>query len=245
MWLNQQQITDDAIRAYRKLLRSSTPSYLVIDDLFVSDKLDQINQALQQEQHWQTQKHSYAALYVSDSTWQKTPQAQRFVQRDLWLRPDAANATDTAGNSVSASGKNAAEFLTFLRSEEFMLLLSRIFRVKLTDKNVAKPEVNTNYFRLGHKDFVNQHADDSPGREVCMLLYLNKNWQPHMGGELVFMGQNNQQVAIPPLYNRCVLFDPSSEGAEHWVKAVTADASYNSGETNLYRYNITSWYWSQ
>ncbi|WP_306522761.1 2OG-Fe(II) oxygenase [Rheinheimera sp.] len=247
MWLNQQQITDDAIRAYRKFLRSAAPSYLVIDDLFRSDKLDEVTQVLQLEQQWQTQKHSYAALYVSDSTWQKTPQAKRFVQRDLWLRPDAANITNASGNSADALSNSAAEFLTFLRSEEFMLLLSRIFRVTLTDKNVAKPEVNTNYFRLGPKDFVNQHADDSPGREVCMLLYLNKNWQPHMGGELVFMGQNNQPVVIPPLYNRCVLFDPSSEGAEHWVKAVTTDAGNNGsgGDTSPYRYNITSWYWSE
>ncbi len=279
MWLNQQQITDDAIRGYRKFLRSAAPSYLVIDDLFLNDKLNEVTQALELEQQWQTQKHSYAALYVSDSTWQKTPDSQRFVQRDLWLRPatsgisstHAASSTTklTSSNPTSKESaantpavntdagatdkapsdaiKTAADFLTFLRSEEFMLLLSRIFRVKLTDKNVAKPEVNTNYFRLGQQDFVNQHADDSPGREVCMLLYLNKNWQPHMGGELVFMGQNNQPVVIPPLYNRCVLFDPSSEGAEHWVKAVTADAGNNDngGDASQYRYNITSWYWSE
>lgn len=246
MWLNQKQITDDAIRAHRKFLRSATPGYVVIDDLFLNDKLSDITQVLQQEQHWQTQKHSYAALYVNDSTWQKTPQAKRFVQRDLWLRPDAANTTDAHGNSADALSNSALDFLTFLRSEEFMLLLSRIFRVKITDKNVAKPELNTNYFRLGQKDFVNQHADDSPGREVCMLLYLNKNWQPQLGGELVFQGKNNQPVVIPPLYNRCVLFDPSSEGAEHWVKAVTADADNNDGgDASQYRYNITSWYWSE
>jgi Rps23 Pro-64 3,4-dihydroxylase Tpa1-like proline 4-hydroxylase len=244
MWLDQQQITDEAIRGYRKCLRSATPRYLVIDNLFLSDKLSEITQALAQQQHWQTQKHSYAALYVSDSTWQKTPQAQRFVKRDLWIRPDAANTIDASGNSTDVQTNSAADFLTFLRSDEFMLLLSRIFRVTLTDKNVAKPEVNTNYFRLGKQDFVNQHADDSPGREVCMLLYLNKNWQPELGGELVFQGKNNQPVVIPPLYNRCVLFDPSSEGAEHWVKAVTADAGSND-DANQYRYNITSWYWSE
>lgn len=281
MWLDQQQITDEAIRGYRKSLRSATPRYLVIDNLFLSDKLSEITQALAQQQHWQRQKHSYAALYVNDSTWQKTPQAQRFVKRDLWLRPDAAgisrapaasciaklsgskptNKESAAHNPAVNSDalntgalntcavaddviKTAADFLTFLRSDEFMLLLSRIFRVTLTDKNVAKPEVNTNYFRLGKQDFVNQHADDSPGREVCMLLYLNKNWQPELGGELVFQGKNNQPVVIPPLYNRCVLFDPSSEGAEHWVKAVTADAGSND-DANQYRYNITSWYWSE
>ncbi len=77
-------------------------------------------------------------------------------------------------------------FLAFLRSEKFMSLLSRIFNVRLTDIHVADPNINTNYFRLSPNDFVEQHADDSPGREVCMLLYLNKNWRYNAGGELVF-----------------------------------------------------------
>ncbi|MDZ7901773.1 MAG: 2OG-Fe(II) oxygenase [Rheinheimera sp.] len=111
-------------------------------------------------------------------------------------------------------------FCEYLRSDEFMAVLSRIFAVELTDRNVAKPDINCNYFRLGPDDFVNQHADDSPGREVCMLLYLNENWNHQQGGELVFSGKYQKPVRIAPLYNRCVLFDPSSKGAEHWVNPV-------------------------
>lgn len=84
----------------------------------------------------------------------------------------------------------AQDFLEFLRGEAFLSLLSRIFNVSLTDLNVAEPEINTNYFRLDANDFVKQHADDSPGREVCMLLYLNKEWDRNAGGELVFMGKD-------------------------------------------------------
>lgn len=231
MWLNQQQVTDTAIRAYRKALVGSNPNYVVIDDLFDHAKLDAVCHILQQQQCWKTQKHTYSALYVNNAKWQKTPDTERFVQRDIWDR--AAASADEHPYAI------AHEFLSYLRSDEFMSLLSRIFRVHITDINVAKPEINTNYFRLNAKDFVNQHADDSPGREICMLLYLNKDWQNNKGGELVFMGKNDNPVTIPPLYNRCVLFDPSSEGSEHWVKAV-------NGETaDSYRYNVTSWYWSE
>lgn len=228
MWLNEEQVLDAAIRTYRKTLLQSTPQHVVIDNLFASNKLDDVVSVVQQESGWQTQKHTYSALYVDNAKWQKTNKKQRFVKRDLWQRP----APD-AGSNI------ALEFLAFLRGEEFMSLLSRIFKVQLTDINVAKPDINSNYFRLGATDFVNQHADDSPGREVCMLLYLNKDWQHNNGGELVFMGVDDKPVSIAPLYNRCVLFNPASPGSEHWVKPVT-------GENTLrYRYNVTSWYWSE
>jgi Rps23 Pro-64 3,4-dihydroxylase Tpa1-like proline 4-hydroxylase len=230
MWLSQQQITPSAIRAYRKALVRATPHHVVIDGLFDPVPLDEVVAVLQQEQHWKTQKHSYSALYVNNTTWQATPDTERFVQRDLWDR------TEPCTDNSSAI---ALEFLQFLRGNEFMSLLSRIFDVQLTDLHVGKPEINSNYFRLSASDFVNQHADDSPGREVCMLLYLNKDWQNHNGGELVFMGKNDQPVTIAPLYNRCVLFDPSSEGSEHWVKAVTSEGA------TAYRYNVTSWYWTE
>lgn len=231
MWLNEEQKLDATIRTYRKTLLQSTPQHVVIDNLFDSNKLDEVVSVLQQESDWQTQKHTYSALYVDNAKWQKTQKKQRFVQRDLWQRP--------ALSAVGAPDNVAEQFLAFLRSDEFMSWLSRIFKVALTDINVANPVINSNYFRLGAADFVNQHADDSPGREVCMLLYLNKDWQHNNGGELVFLGADDKPVSIAPLYNRCVLFNPASPGSEHWVKALTTE------NTQQYRYNVTSWYWSE
>lgn len=261
MWLNQQQITAQAIRSYRKTLMQSNPHFVVIDQLFDPIQLQQVSHILQQDQGWQTQQHTYAALYVDERKWQQTPEAQRFVQRDLWQRPalagNSAPSQDFAVShnedqgacaqqhmttAISAQQFNpnpALEFLQYLRGEEFMALLSRLFRVQITDMHVAQPELNTNYFRLGPADFVNLHADDSPGREICMLLYLNEHWQEHQGGELVFSGKENQPVQIAPLFNRCVLFDPSSEGAEHWVNPV------RTAQSTAYRYNVTSWYWTK
>lgn len=241
MWLNKEQVADAAIRAHGKALAHTCPRHVVIDNLFDRDKLDDVLHILQFNQHWQSQKHSYSALYVDEAKWQKTRKTQRFVQRDVWQRMDYNPNIAAADNATATADVNnsAADFLSFLRSDEFMSVLSRIFKVTLTDINVAKPEINTNYFRLNASDFVNQHADDSPGREVCMLLYLNRNWQQNNGGELVFMGKNNTPIYIEPQFNRCVLFDPSSPGSEHWVNALTAPDTFS------YRYNVTSWYWSE
>lgn len=233
MWLNNEKIIDSAISAYRQSLFNACPRHLVIDGLFETSKLDQVIELLQQPAFWQTQQHTYSALYVDQDQWQQASAEERFVQRDSWQYDPSQHH--------AVSSNIAHEFLGFLRSDEFMSVLSKIFNITITDINVGDPEINTNYFRLGSSDFVEQHADDSPGREICMLLYLNKDWQKNSGGELVFQGENNKNVSIAPLFNRCVLFDPASKGSEHWVNKVSPLNSTN----NLYRYNITSWYWSE
>jgi Rps23 Pro-64 3,4-dihydroxylase Tpa1-like proline 4-hydroxylase len=236
MWLNNKNVIESAIVAYRKSSKHAYPKHIVIDGLFNQSKLDGVTKVLQQPSAWETQKHTYSALYVDNAKWQKANNEQRFVQRDMWQR-EAIHAKTTNANNLHSN--TAQEFLSYLRGDEFMSVLSRIFKVSLTDMNVAEPEINTNYFRLGLKDFVAKHADDSPGREVCMLLYLNKDWNKNAGGELVFTGSNNKPINIAPLHNRCVLFDPSSEGSEHWVKPL------NSEYADKFRYNVTSWYWSE
>lgn len=236
MWLNDKQVLNSAIRAHRKSLIRSSPNYVVIDNLFDGAKLDNILAVLQQPNNWQTQKHTYSALYVDSTQWQEADNDQRFVKRDVWQH-NAVNAPPHVTNSNASN--IAQEFLSFLRGDEFMSVLSRIFNVPITDINVAEPDINTNYFRLGSTDFVAQHADDSPGREVCMLLYLNKDWNINAGGELTFLGEGDESISIAPLHNRCVLFDPFSNGSEHWVKAL------NPRYANAYRYNVTSWYWSE
>jgi SM-20-related protein len=225
-WLNNKYITDAAINEYRSALTLQNPNYIVIDGLFNETMLDAVLETLQQPQHWQTQRHTYSELYVDDTQWQSADADQRFVQRDVWKPSKDTNTT-------------ASEFLTVLRSDEFMAVLSRIFNVHLTDIRVGDPGINTNYFRLNTDDLIEQHADDSPGREVCMLLYLNKDWTEDSGGELVFKGESDNSIRIAPLYNRCVLFDPASKGSEHWVEKVKAQSA------SVYRYNITSWYWGE
>lgn len=222
--------------SYRESLLHSCPNHIVIDNLFDENKLDDVIKVLQQPHDWQTQQHTYDSLYVDSVQWQKTSKDQRFVQRDSWQHQ---TSHPKSLRSHEVDSHLAHEFLSFLRGDEFMTLLSRIFNVTITDMNVADPDINTNYFRLGAADFVQQHADDSPGREVCMLLYLNKNWNYDAGGELVFIGKDDETISIAPIYNRCVLFDPSSEGSEHWVNRLNAE--YNEA----YRYNVTSWYWSE
>jgi hypothetical protein len=84
MWLNNEQLINSAINAYRESLLRATPSHLVIDGLFDEARLAQVLRVLQQSDYWKTQKHAYSALYVYSARWQKTSSDQRFVKRDIW-----------------------------------------------------------------------------------------------------------------------------------------------------------------
>lgn len=231
MWMITEKVSDFSIVKYQESLGNTCPKHIVIDGLFDEAKLDEVLLVLQQAEHWKTQRHSYSKLYVANDQWENTTEDQRFVQRDIWQR----DAITVAEHQLNV----AKEFLTFLRGDEFLSFLSQIFNVAITDLNVSDPNINTNYFRLGTKDLVGQHADGSPGREVCMLLYLNKVWNDNNGGDLCFLGNESEPVKIAPLFNRCILFDPSSKGSEHWVEKLKSQCS------DRYRYNVTSWYWSE
>lgn len=230
-WLNADAITNERIEQYQSALQSGSPSVVIIDDLFDEAKLSKVLDTLQRDEYWVRQRHSYSQLYVDDRVWSETPEQERFVQRDSWQPRETSSLEPD---------ECAILFSEFLRSDQFLALLSSIFRVTLTDKNVSQPAINTNYFRLGEKDFVGEHADQSPGREVCLLLYLNKNWQPLNKGQLCFRGDGERPIKIAPKFNRSVLFDPSSTGSEHWIQR-----GANEVQKSVYRYNITSWYWRE
>ena len=133
MWLNEDKIIDSAVYAYRESLLNSIPNYIVIDNLFDITKLDEVVAVLHQVHCWQAQTHTYSALYVDDVQWQNTSMDERFVQRDVWQRQAHSNS--------SAYSNIAREFLSFLRGDELMSLLSRIFNVQLTDINVANQKL--------------------------------------------------------------------------------------------------------
>lgn len=256
-WLNQDKLTPTLVNSYQSSLRANSPNHLVLDGLFAQGMLTELVRGLQASSRWAVQQHTYDQLYVDAEQWSNTSHDDRFVQRAIWQRlglentsdrqiPDITQITDRAQipdstqitQAILHTDNLAEEFLGYLRSPEFLRVISAIFQVELTDIHVAEPTLNTNFFRLAANDFIGVHADDSPGREVCMLLYLNQDWPTDAGGELVFQGISDAFVEIAPVFNRCVLFDPSSAGSEHLVNAM------NQKYSGQYRYNVTSWYWS-
>tara|TARA_B100001093_G_scaffold489386_1_gene527504 strand:- start:1726 stop:2502 length:777 start_codon:yes stop_codon:yes gene_type:complete len=55
----------------------------------------------------------------------------------------------------------------------------------------------------------NYHDATGLNRRVNLLLYLNKDWKPEWGGEFGIYENDGENLfkAVPPLFNRCVIFD--------------------------------------
>lgn len=57
-----------------------------------------------------------------------------------------------------------------------------------------------------HADFNLHPINHDWERHLNILLYLNPDWQPDMGGELRLRGADNgREAAVEPLLNRCVI----------------------------------------
>jgi hypothetical protein len=73
-----------------------------------------------------------------------------------------------------------------------------------------------------HVDF-NVLADRGWHRRLNILIYLNPEWRPGWGGELELWDRDVRQCchSIPPLLNRCVIFE-TSEISYHGVVPISA-----------------------
>ncbi len=90
--------------------------------------------------------------------------------------------------------------------------------------------------RYDRGSFISPHTDVSSEDEyqLTLLYYLNPEWQEDQGGVLHYVLEDKSVIALPPVRNRLVLFQPSF-GSEHFVSPV-------SMETDNGRYCISGWY---
>jgi hypothetical protein len=102
---------------------------------------------------------------------------------------------------------------TELASPRFLQLLTAITGI---EDLTADPElIGGGIHQGGDKSFLHIHADfnvhPTTGlyRRLNILLYLNRGWRPEYGGalELWNADMTAMVVAIPPVFNRCVLIE--------------------------------------
>ena len=139
-------------------------------------------------------------------------------------RGDFAPARIGAGQSLQRREKIRGDSICWLNApllaaearllecfEQLRLQLNREAFLGLFDLELhyAAYPVGTGYAR---------HLDQPRGngrRKVSMVLYLNREWTPAMGGELRLFGEAEPPTDVQPLAGRLVCF--WTEGREHCV----------------------------
>ena len=106
--------------------------------------------------------------------------------------------------------------------------------LKLYDGKVTEEKVDKLYFGVrstGNAQvqsydegcFIYKHSDGSPedAGQCQMLLYLNEDWKPGMGGELSCVNSKGKEIIVEPKIGTCVVID-YDKNASHEVKVVKA-----------------------
>jgi Rps23 Pro-64 3,4-dihydroxylase Tpa1-like proline 4-hydroxylase len=90
-----------------------------------------------------------------------------------------------------------------------------------------------------HADF-NQHPSYQLKRRLNLLLYFNEDWREEYGGHLELWNRDVSQCVqrIPPIANRCVIFNTSSDSYHGHPHALTCPQGVVRKSIALYYYTV-------
>ena len=91
-----------------------------------------------------------------------------------------------------------------------------------------------------HQDF-NIHNRTKLYRKLNLLLYLNKDWKDSYGGDLELWNRDKTkcEVKIPPIFNRCVIFNTSTGYSWHGhPEPLNTPLGISRKSLALYYYNV-------
>ena len=88
-----------------------------------------------------------------------------------------------------------------------------------------------------HADF-NRHDRLKLDRRLNVLIYFNKNWDPSYGGDLELWDRDMRacRQRIAPLFNRCVIFNTTSESYHGHPVPLTCPPDRTRNSIALYYY---------
>lgn len=170
--------------------------YLVLDDLFPSERLDALLTELPppSSPKWVNERHN------------------RMIKSNLRSAVDLSD--------------EAFRFASTLHSASFLYFLSEITGIEALLPDPYLSGAGYHVIPPGGKFDVHadRNTDHFSGleRRLAMLIYLNKAWDPQFGGQLELWNQDGSQreKVIEPVFNRTVIFEIGDKNF-HAVRPVT------------------------
>lgn len=223
-WINPEHLKESSLLNYKEQYLNSKPNRVILDNFLLPNILGDVQRYITTQATFAIQHHTNHDRYLEKEVWEDRPEEDKFVRRWEYVPAKNQHGDSHLTNLVS-------RFIELLSSLSMHHYLNIIIEKKIKRDAGNPPKI----FKLMPGDFIKPHMDGTPGRVLCMNLYLTKNWTEDQGGALYFEGSKNAKpLKIAPIPNRCVLFDPSAQGSKHWVEAMK--------EGSLPRYNLTYWY---
>ena len=185
--------------------------HLVIDNLFNPFVLDELLEDFNTNQKWDVRN--------DDKIQVKT-------------RSDWKELSDIPTNSLN--------FINTINSTNFMFMLSEIAGEKglLPDPYIRAGGLNNMF----NDNVLAQHIDGNKADELGLyrylnvIIYLNKDWKPEYGGQLV-LGDGDNKIEIEPIFNRTVIFKTNDKSL-HGVRRITCPENMSRKSLILYYYTV-------
>jgi hypothetical protein len=143
-------------------------------------------------------------------------------------------------SSVSAAGPASAAYFSAVTGGQFQHAISDLSGHSL----FVDTQFHGGGFHQGaDKSFLDMHVDFNVHplhanwhRYLNCLLYLNKDWDPHYGGELLLKADpNDDAVSIAPIFNRAVIM-LTGDHTFHGYQAMTLPDGVTRKSVATYAY---------
>jgi SM-20-related protein len=159
--------------------------YLIIDDFLPQDMAEKL---LKELKFWR-KKNKFKKGGIGKSLSHKVVEE---VRRDeiKWIQKDSCLP-------------HTAAYMEYL--DKLSTTLNRNFFLSLKDMEAMYAIYEKGAFYKTHRD----RFHSQPHRVISVVLYLNPNWKPTHGGELVIHTEGTKKtgsISIEPVYNRLALF---------------------------------------
>lgn len=194
----------------QEFLKEEPFNHLVIDNFLSEPYLTSVLEEIQK---------------YSPSTWYDEANARINNEKDSIFQ-----SKKVALSNYNKMGPLSKSFIDLTKSESFMKFLTEVTGIEELE---ADPHLygggihkTTQQGRLSiHSDF-NIHPITQKFRRLNILLYLNKDWEPSMNGQLELWSKDMKQCVqrIPPVFNRLIIFritDDAFHGhPEPWLSPI-------------------------
>ena len=165
----------------------------------------------------------------------------RGMLKDINVSNNFTQKNKIACNDWLKFNRFTFDFISFLNSSIFTNYLELTSDIKglISDATLeggGVHSVSKNGFLKMHSDF-NWHNKIRLYRRINVILYLNKNWNDSMKGELILSSKNfKDYVSIQPLFNRLVIFNTNDNTYHGHPEKIKFPESYPRTSIATYYY---------
>ena len=165
----------------------------------------------------------------------------RSILKDINVSNNFTQKNKVATNDWSKFNRSTFDFISFLNSSIFTKYLEETTKIDclIPDPSLeggGVHSVSKHGFLKMHSDF-NWHDKLKLYRRINVILYLNKDWNESMKGELILSPKNFKNfVSIKPIFNRLVIFNTNDNTYHGHPEKIEFPDSYPRTSIATYYY---------